>query len=181
MTAIKVQNMHISNCANESAQLHEDQLRVTSIPYTSSKMVIFSGTPLKKKSYRANSGKYYVTIKTYPNTLPVQPTIGQYWSVKGNRKVGSVNIGDYVMQQHTYESPEHVECTLPETGEQLIRFIAKESAFKGIGESKVRALWELLGKNFHATLRKDTPETRAKLRSVLSEDSIIALFEGYAK
>ena len=140
-----------------------------------------SFTPLKKNSYRANSGKYYVTIKTYPNTLPVQPTIGQYWSVKGNRKVGSVDIGDYVMQQHTYESPEHVECTLPETGEQLIRFITRESAFKGIGESKARALWELLGKNFHATLRKDTPETREKLRSVLSEDSIIALFEGYAK
>lgn len=49
MTATKVQNMHIPNRANESAQfskgdinsivqqpvaqLHEDQLRVTSIPY----------------------------------------------------------------------------------------------------------------------------------------------------
>jgi exodeoxyribonuclease V alpha subunit len=164
-----------------NAALHEDQLRVTSIPYTSSNMVIFSGTPLKKSSYRSNSGKYYVTIKADPNTLPVQPTIGQYWSVKGDRKIGSLDIGDYVMQQHTYESPEYVECTLPETGEQLIRFITKESAFKGIGESKARALWELLGKSFHATLRKDTLDSRVLLRSVLSEDSIIALFEGYSK
>jgi exodeoxyribonuclease V alpha subunit len=134
--------------------LHEDQLRVTSIPYTSSKMVIFSGTPLKKNSYRANSGKYYVTVKVDPDTLPAQPAIGQYWSVKGNRQIESMDIGDYVMQQHTYQSLEHVECSLPETGEQLIRFIARETAFKGIGESKARALWELLGKHFHATLSK---------------------------
>ena len=164
-----------------NAALHEDQLRVTSIPYTSSQMVIFSGTPLKKNSYRTNNGKYYVTIKVDPDTLPAQPVIGQYWSVKGSRQVESMDIGDYVMQQHTYQSPEYVECSLPETGEQLIRFIAREAAFKGIGESKARALWELLGKNFHANLRKDTPESRAKLRTVLSEDSIIALFEGYAK
>lgn len=85
------------------------------------------------------------------------------------------------MQQHTYESPEHIECSLPETGEQLIRFIARESDFKGIGESKARALWELLGKDFHSTVRKDTHESRERLRSVLSEDSINALFEGYAK
>ncbi|WP_216359503.1 AAA family ATPase, partial [Salmonella enterica] len=70
---------------------------------------------------------------------------------------------------------------LPETGEQLIRFIARESDFKGIGESKARALWELLGKDFHSTVRKDAHESRERLRSVLSEDSINALFEGYAK
>lgn len=28
--------------------LHQDQMRVTSIPYNSTKMVIFSGVPLKK-------------------------------------------------------------------------------------------------------------------------------------
>ncbi|MEH6712727.1 MAG: AAA family ATPase [Paraglaciecola polaris] len=156
-------------------------MRVTSIPFSSANMVIFSGTPLKRNSYRANSGKYYVTVKVDPDTLPAQPSIGQYWSVKGNRQVESMDIGDYVMEQHTYQSPEHVECSLPETGEQLIRFIAREAAFKGIGESKARALWELLGKNFHETLAKDTPESRERLKSVLSEDSIIALFKGYAK
>lgn len=160
---------------------HEDQLRVTSIPYSSTRMVIFSGIPLNKNSYRANSGKYYVTIKVDPDALPAQPAIGQNWSVRGNRQIENMDTGDYVMQQHTYQSPEHVECSLPETGEQLIRFIAKESAFKGIGESKARALWELLGKNFHATLRENTPESRELLRGVLSEDSIITLFEGYSK
>lgn len=162
-------------------QLHEDQMRVTSIPYSSNNMVIFSGVPLAKNSYKANSGKYYVTIKADPDAIPVQPILGQHWSVKGYRLIEEMETGDYVMQQHTYESPEHIECSLPEAGEQLIRFIARESDFKGIGESKARALWELLGKNFHSTAKKDTPESRERLRSVLSEDSINALFEGYGK
>lgn len=146
--------------------LHKDQMRVTSIPYSSANMVIFSGVPLAKNSYKANSGKYYVTIKADPDSIPVQPAIGQHWSVKGSRLVEEMETGDFVMQQHTYESPEHIECNLPEMGEQLIRFIAREADFKGIGESKARALWKLLGKNFHSTVRKDTPESREKLRGV---------------
>lgn len=164
-----------------NAALHQDQMRVTSIPYSSTKMVIFSGVPLAKNSYKTNSGKYYVTIKANPDSIPVQPAVGQHWSVKGARLVEEVETGDFIMQQHTYKSPEHIECCLPETGEQMIRFIARESDFKGIGESKARALWELLGKNFHSTVRKDTPGSRKKLRGILSEDSINALFEGYAK
>ena len=164
-----------------NAVVHEDQLRVTSVPFASAKKVIFSGVPLKKNSYRANSGKYYVTVKADPDSIPVPPAIGQHWSIKGQKKIEDVESGDYVMQQHTYEFPDHVECCLPETGEQLIRFIAKERDFKGIGESKARALWELLGRDFHTILRYDSPESRSRLGSVLSDDSITALFEGYAK
>lgn len=161
--------------------MNVDQFRVTSIPFTSSLLVIFSGVPLKKNSSKQHSGKYYVTIKADPEFIPVQPAIGQHWDVKGERVVEDVEIGDYIMQQYTYSSPEYVQCSLPDTGEQLIRFIASEKAFKGIGESKARALWELLGKDFHSTLSVDTPEARKRLREVLSEESIEALFAGYAK
>ncbi|WP_372383767.1 hypothetical protein AB8613_09610 [Vibrio sp. BS-M-Sm-2] len=161
--------------------LHEDQMRVTSIPYRSAKMVIFSGVPLAKDSYKTNSGKYYVTIKADPDSIPALPKLGLHWSAKGTRKIENMEMGDYVLQQHTYESPRYIECTLPEAGEQLIRFIARESNFKGIGESKARALWQLLGKDFHATQRNDTPDSRKRLTSILSEDSVEALFKGYAK
>ncbi|EJI86141.1 ATPase AAA [Alishewanella aestuarii B11] len=156
-------------------------MRVTSVRYSSSRIVVFSGIPSKKNSYRTNSGKYYVTVKIDPEALPLEPAIGQYWSIKGIRQIENMEIGDYVMQQHTYQSPEYVECILPETGEQLIQFIAKEKAFKGIGESKARALWELLGINFHATLKNDTPDSRASLKSVLNDDAINALIDGYSK
>ncbi|MCL1078610.1 AAA family ATPase [Parashewanella spongiae] len=161
--------------------LHEEQMRVTSIRYSSTNMVIFSGVPLAKNSYKTSSGKYYVTIKVKPDKMPIPLALGQHWTVKGARLVEERKTGDYVMQQHTYESPEHIQCNLPETGEQLIRFIAREGDFKGIGESKARALWELLGGNFHSTVKKNSPESRQKLREVLSEDCISTLYEGYAK
>jgi exodeoxyribonuclease V alpha subunit len=161
--------------------IHEDHVRITSIPYSSSSLVIFTGVPLEKNSYKTTSGKYYVTIKANPESIPVQLAIGQYWTVKGARRIEEVATGDYVMLQHIYEAPDYVECTLPESGEQLIQFIAKEKAFRGIGEVKARALWALLGNSFHSTLQTDTLEARNRLKGVLSEDSIDALYEGYEK
>jgi exodeoxyribonuclease V alpha subunit len=166
---------------NTSNPLHSDSLRVTSIPYVTADYVIFSGVPLKKNSYRINNGKYYITIKSDASVLPVAPAIGQQWEVSGRRLIDTVESGDHLMQQHTYEAPVEVRCTLPEDGEQLIRFIAKEKDFRGIGEQKARALWERLGADFHATLSKDTPESRSLLRDLLSEESVDALYTGYAK
>ncbi|ATP11206.1 AAA family ATPase [Aeromonas salmonicida] len=161
--------------------LHSEQIRVTSIPYSSSGYVIFSGIPLHGDTSQIRDGKYYVTIKARPDTLPAQPSQGQQWTVHGKPLIERVEVGDVVMRQHTYESPEHVICTLPETGEQLIQFIAKEPDFKGIGLGKARALWQLLGEQFHTTLRTDTPESRERLKGILSDVSINALFNGYAK
>jgi len=158
-----------------------EQMRVTSVPYHSVGLVIFTGIPLNPNSYKTNSGRYYVTIKTTADVLPVQPMVGQHWSVTGKRLVETKDVGDHVMQQHTYESPIHIACSLPETGEQLITFIAKERDFWGIGESKARALWQRLGTQFHTTLRTDTPESRDLIRDILSDESIDALFKGYAK
>ncbi|MEW6990478.1 AAA family ATPase [Colwelliaceae bacterium 6441] len=160
---------------------YEDFFRVTSIPLSSKNIVIFSGVPLNKGSYKKNSGKYYVTIKVNPDYLPIQPEIGQHWYVKGNKLVEDMDIGDYIMQQHTYKSPVQTKCTLPNNGEQLIRFIASNADFKGIGESKARAVWNLLGKNIHSELKDDTAHVRKKLKSILSDESIDTLFKGYSK
>ncbi|RSM21582.1 AAA family ATPase [Aeromonas salmonicida] len=158
-----------------------EQMRVTSVPYHSADLVIFTGVPLNKNSYKIHSGKYYVTIKTSADVLPVKPMVGQHWVVTGARFVETKCVGDHVMQQHIYESPTHIECSLPESGEQIISFIAKEKDFKGIGESKARALWQLLGERFHSTLMSDIEVSRKRLREVLSDESIEALFKGYAK
>lgn len=92
-----------------------------------------------------------------------------------------MDIGEYIMQQHTYKSPVQTKCTLPSNGEQLIRFMANNADFKGIGESKARAIWNLLGKNLHSVLKGDTAHARKKLKSILSEESIDTLFNGYSK
>ena len=158
----------------------EDYFRVTSVQYVKAGYAIFSGIPLKADSYKVNSGKYIIQIKS--SLLPITPSVGQQWEVKGERSFGEIDAGDYRMRQHIYDEPEFTKCTLPDTGEQLIKFIANESDFKGIGESKARALWNGLKGDFHTTVKKDTPENRERLERILaSKDSIESLFVGYAK
>jgi exodeoxyribonuclease V alpha subunit len=67
--------------------VYKDAMRVTSIPFTSSKLVIFSGVPLKNRSYRISSGKYSISIKVNPEDLPIPPAIGQHWTIEGRRSV----------------------------------------------------------------------------------------------
>ena len=161
--------------------IHKERLRITSIHFKTSKWIIFSGVPLAKNSYKVNSGKYYVSIKINPVDLPIEPSIGQHWLVSGTRDIGEIQTGDYLMEQHTYESPHLIECQLPETGEQFIQFIAKEKQFKGIGESKARALWDTFGSKLFNIIRDDCEANRESLLSILSTDSINAIYEGYQK
>jgi len=165
-----------------SADVFNENFRVTSIPFTAPKLVIFSGVPIDKKSYQVNSGKYYVTIKANPETLPVMPSVGQHWNVSGQRKIEDKEIDNYVMQQHTYEKPfEAISCTLPESNEELINFIAKEKDFQGIGAKKARVLCNALGDDFYEIINNDSLTSRTRLRSFLSDNSINELFKGYAK
>ena len=161
--------------------IDHEQMRVTSIQFESSRSVIFSGVPILKNSYRINSGKYFVTIKANPDALPVGPAKGQHWKISGKRTVQAVDNDGYLMQQHLYESPVELECTLPENGEQLIEFFASNKEFRGIGESKARALWQALGLSLLSIMESDTPEARNRLQGILSDDSIDALYQGYKK
>lgn len=161
--------------------LHEEYFRVTSCQHYGSKYTIFTGVPLKADSYSINSGKYIVSIQCENHSLPIKPSVGQQWRVRGIRARESIQAGDYALQQHLYDAPAEMECTLPETGEAIIRFIATEKDFIGIGEAKARSLWETFGSDLHDVLKSDTPEHRERLRGVLSEVSVDALYNGYAK
>lgn len=161
--------------------VQSEKFRVTSVPFRSTDFVIFTGVPLAKRSYRINSGKYSVSVRTKLESLPTEPAVGQHWAIEGKRKVSQHDINGFKIDQHTYDAPTSIECCLPETGEQLIQFIANEPDFKGIGQSKARALWDALGKDFHDIARKDNEDSRKRLREHLTEDSIDSLFKGYEK
>lgn len=161
--------------------MHEDYFRVTSCQHSCAKYTTFTGVPLIAHSYRINSGKYVVSIRCENQTLPIQPSVGQQWRVRGHRTIETIQAGDYELQQHLYNAPAEMECTLPQSGEALIRFIASEREFTGIGQAKARALWEAFGSDLHEVLQSDTAQHRERLRGVLSDASINALFIGYAK
>lgn len=161
--------------------MNEEFFRVTSTHHLSTKYAIFSGIPLKQDSYRVISGKYIVSVKCEADCLPVKPATGQQWRVKGLRSLETIDTGGYALQQHTYDSPIEMECTLPNTGEAFIRFVASEKDFKGIGEAKARALWDAFGMELHEMLKNDDLLHRQRLQIHLSELSVSSLYEGYAK
>lgn len=161
--------------------MNEEFFRVTSIQHQSVRYVIFSGIPPQPKSHLNKSGKYIVSVKCSADCLPVRPSIGQQWRVKGLRSLDTIDTGTYTLQQHTYDAPVEMECTLPETGEAFIRFIASEKEFIGIGEAKARVLWDSFGAEIHHILKNDTQADRRRLECLLSETSVDHLYKGYAK
>lgn len=127
--------------------MNEEFFRVTSIQYLSAKYTTFSGIPLKPDSYRINSGKYIVSVKCALSCMPVLPANGQQWRVKGLRSISSVDVGDYSLEQHTYESPEEMECTLPNSGEAFIKFIAAEKNLRELAKPRLDLYGMLLARN----------------------------------
>lgn len=161
--------------------MNEDYFRVTSCQHEGAQYTIFSGVPLKANSYRINSRKYIISIRCENQSLPIKPSVGQQWRVRGERVLEAVQAGDYELQQHVYNAPVEMECTLPESGEALIRFIASDRDFTGIGEAKARALWDAFSSKLHQMLRYDRADHRELLRGILSDVSVDALYNGYAK
>ena len=149
-----------------------DYLRVTSIKFNNGRYVVFSGVPLKNDSFKVSSGRYFITVKADIAGLPVEPLKGQHWEVFGVCSFEELSVDGYIMRNHVYESPERIICSMPETGEEFIRFISEQSSFKGIGATKARQLWSIFGGDLYSLLRNDTLDNRKVFSTTLSETSV---------
>ncbi len=150
-------------------------LRVTGIWQNNDKGVVFAGVPLS--GYKIASAKQIVVVKSKPEILPMQPVTGQHWSVVGSVEEKPVERNGFMIIELHIE-PTKCIVTLPETGENFIKFIAKERDFKGIGEVKARELWQLYGKGIYAILEHQETD---KLQGIISDLSVQSLFVGYRK
>jgi exodeoxyribonuclease V alpha subunit len=154
------------------------ELRVTSVYQYSRKRVCFSGVPLIEGGYKTKTARDIIVVKTSPDILPMEPTVGQHWRIKGTRQSKSVIHGDFHLSEHHFIEPEKCEVTLPHDGENFIRFIASEKDFKGIGDVKARELWHKFKNNiFNILQQKDVD----KLCEILTSQSAISLIEGFKK
>lgn len=156
----------------------EMDFRVTSVYQYDKKWVCFSGVPLHSDSFKTKSAKCIVVVKTRPNILPMEPVAGQHWRITGKKESRRSIHGDFVITEQHFIEPDKLEVTLPHDGESFIRFIAKESAFKGIGEVKARELWSTFGSGIYNIL--GTRNT-SKMSDILTAKAIGSLFDGYEK
>lgn len=153
--------------------------RVTNIRFNDNGFAIFSGVPIKGVKIR--TGRGIVVIKSRTDLLPVDPAIGQHWVATGAYTESTVACNGYEVNQRTYENPDSIKCTLPEDGEEFIKFIANERSFKGIGEVKARQVWSAFGVKIYDMLSKITPENDDALSVFLSHKMLTSLREGFEK
>jgi exodeoxyribonuclease V alpha subunit len=136
------------------------------------------GIPLDD-SNRVFNAKTLISILSKKNNLPVDPAIGQHWTVKDKYNLTDYENNGYIYKQLSYQDPVYAVCTLPETGEQFIKFLANEKAFKGIGIAKARELWGQYGREIYTMLSRNYVKDKISLSNLLSDASVEALYEGF--
>ncbi|WP_150912537.1 AAA family ATPase [Marinobacter halotolerans] len=158
----------------------EETIRVTAVPFRRSFSTVIRGVPVRD-DHLLKSATYFVSVIAPSAYLPVDPTPGQLWRVRGHKTVNVLDHGAYETNEHAYKNPDAFDFQMPETGESFITFISKDKTFAGIGESKARQLWNRFGADIHRILADGSGTDLRGLQEILSEQSIKALFAGYDK
>lgn len=158
----------------------EELIRVTSVPYRRSYATVVRGVPVGE-SHLVKSATYFVSVIAQSDYLPIEPTPGQIWKVSGHKTIKAMTHGAYKASEHSYRHPDSFDMRMPETGESFIAFISKDKAFTGIGKAKARQLWSRFGKDIHRMLTEGDAQDLNALKESLSDQSIKALYAGYAK
>lgn len=158
----------------------EETIRVTAVPFRRSFSTVIRGVPVRD-DHLLKSATYFVSVVAPSAYLPVDPTPGQLWKVRGYKTVNVIDHGTYKTNEHSYKKPDAFDFQMPETGESFIIFISKDKAFTGVGESKARQLWSRFGTDIHRILAEGNGTDLKVLQELLSDQSITALFAGYDK
>ncbi|MFL1484789.1 AAA family ATPase [Marinobacter sp. LN3S78] len=160
--------------------LFEEMMRVTAVPFRRSFSTVIRGVPVRG-DHLLKSATYFVSVVAPSEHLPVEPTPGQLWKVRGHKTIRVMDHGAYKTNEHAYKNPDVFDLHMPDTGETFITFVSKDKQFSGIGESKARQLWSRFGMDIHRMLTEGNAQDLKALQETLSDKSIKALYAGYAK
>lgn len=137
---------------------------------------IFTGKPIQPDG-EVSDAKAYVVVKASFDVIGgvlVQP--GQWWQVKGPVETRKRPVDGYVLSELQINADE--AALARPSGEHLVRFMAENSAFEGIGEVKARKLWDAFGERLYQLLDAGdasslgialTPEIAAKAVAAWAE------------
>jgi len=159
---------------------HEEMIRVTAVPFRRSFSTVIRGVPVRD-DHLLKSANYFVSVVAPSAYLPVDPTPGQLWKVRGHKTIKVMDHGAYKTNEHSYKDPDVFDLQMPNTGESFIAFVSKDKEFTGIGESKARQLWKRFGTDIHRMLTEGNALDLKALQESLSDQSIKALYAGYDK
>lgn len=135
---------------------------------------IFTGVPVGGDGSVVDAGSYFV-VKANRKTLgAARVERGQWWSVSGPVVERRTSVDGFELLELQVEA-ETANLAMP-SGEHVVRFIADNPAFEGIGIVKARRLWERLGDRLYDLL--DAGNSNA-LEGVLTHDAAQRLVEAW--
>lgn len=136
---------------------------------------IFTGVPIDATGSVLDAAAYVVVRASGTLIREVRVERGQWWSVKGPMSSRQAIVDGFTMQEHQVEA-EAASLARP-SGEQVVRFLADNPAFEGIGVVKARKLWDSFGEELYELLEsRDT----TRLSTVMKPDMAMRLVDAWA-
>jgi exodeoxyribonuclease V alpha subunit len=105
----------------------------------------------------------------------VQP--GQWWKVSGETSKRLLEVNGYWISEWQIEVASAV--LLRPSGEHIVKFMAYNPAFEGIGETKARQLWESFGSHLYEVLDSGDADTLAKVLTPKSASQVVLAWAQY--
>lgn len=137
---------------------------------------IFTGVPIDADG-SVPDARSYIVVKASRTALGVtRVERGQWWQVSGQVTERRVVVDGFeLLEQQVEAAVAHL--AMP-AGEHIIKYIAENPAFEGLGSVKARRLWERFGERLYAIL--DDADSSA-LTGVLTEGAARSLVNAWAE
>lgn len=137
---------------------------------------IFTGVPIDADG-SVPDARSYIVVKASRTALGVtRVERGQWWQVSGQVTERRVVVDGFeLLEQQVEAAVAHL--AMP-AGEHIIKYIAENPAFEGLGSVKARRLWERFGERLYAIL--DDADSSA-LSGVLTEGAARSLVNAWAE
>lgn len=137
---------------------------------------IFTGVPIDSKGAVLDAGTYVVVKATRSTLGSMHVERGQWWCVSGPVVQRRAVVDSYEIVEQQVDA-EVADLAMP-SGENIVAFIAENSAFEGFGTVKARRLWEQFGEQLYELLDAGDP---APFASLLTSEAAARLVEAWGK
>ncbi|QGZ60525.1 ATP-dependent DNA helicase [Paraburkholderia acidisoli] len=137
---------------------------------------IFTGVPIDATGSVPDTRAYVVIKATRTALGTTRVERGQWWHVSGPVTERRVVVDGFELLERQVEAAV-VHLAMP-AGEHIIKYIADNPAFEGLGSVKARRLWERFGERLYSILDAGDAST---LVDVLTDDAAQTLVNAWAE
>ena len=136
---------------------------------------IFTGVIVDRSGTVVDAAAYVVVRAPGSVIRAVRVDRGQWWTVKGPMHSRQTVVDGFAMREHQVEA--EVATLARPSGEQVVRFLADNPAFEGIGAVKARKLWDSFGPELYKHLDS---ANASQLSTVLAPELATRLVDAWS-